>query len=110
MARIWNIFCIQINVKLSLCTPCRSMREWWIGSIRSSRRHEMRLTVNLRLRLPYPLVTGPGTICVEDWMGCRPNPGARRGDKFLAPAGTRTTNPRQSQTQSRPILNYSDSF
>jgi hypothetical protein len=35
---------------------------------------------------------------------------ARRGDKSLAPAGTRTTNPRQSQTRPHPILYYSGSL
>jgi len=66
--------------------------------------------VSFTLRLPYPPERDPGTICVEGWMGSRPNLGARRGDKTLAPAGTRSTNPRQSQTQPRPVLNYSDSL
>jgi hypothetical protein len=62
----------------------------------------MRLTVSFTLRLSYPRERGPGTICVEG--------DARGGDKSLGPAGTRTTNPQQSQTQPRPILNYSNSF
>ena len=70
----------------------------------------MKLTLSFTLRLPYNRERGPGKISIEGWVGSRPNLDARRADESLAPAGTRTSNPLQFQTQPRPILNYSDSF
>jgi len=80
----------------------------WLHSFLTSARDET--DVELYVATALPRERGPGTICVEGWVGSRPNLDAWRGDKFLAHAGTRTKNPRQSQTQPRPILNYCDSF